>query len=84
MGVRERVARLVSELPQEAQYPAQGRTLFVDLATQAGSPDPQWLARQLSLIYDGAVTSAWMDKDRETAAASRSIAEALVNATLGA
>jgi len=34
MGIRERVARLVSELPQEPQYPAQGRTLFVDLATR--------------------------------------------------
>src|SRR5947207_8005722 len=31
MGIRERVARLVSELPQEPQYPAQGRTLFIDL-----------------------------------------------------
>src|SRR5207248_6144277 len=34
MGIRERVARLASELPKEPQYPAQGRTLFVDLATQ--------------------------------------------------
>jgi len=34
MGVRERVARLVGELPKAPQYPAQGRTLFVDLATR--------------------------------------------------
>jgi len=34
MGIRGRVARLVAELPQEPEYPAQGRTLFVDLATR--------------------------------------------------
>jgi aldehyde:ferredoxin oxidoreductase len=34
MGIRDRVARLVSELPHDPQYPAQGRTLFVDLATR--------------------------------------------------
>src|SRR3954463_281993 len=31
MSARDRVARLVSELPQAAQYPTQGATLFVDL-----------------------------------------------------
>jgi aldehyde:ferredoxin oxidoreductase len=34
MGIRDRVARLVSELPKEPQYPAQGRTLFVDVETR--------------------------------------------------
>ena len=34
MGIRGRVARLVADLPQEPEYPAQGRTLFVDLATR--------------------------------------------------
>jgi aldehyde:ferredoxin oxidoreductase len=29
--IRERVARLLSELPRRAQYPTQGATLFVDL-----------------------------------------------------
>jgi aldehyde:ferredoxin oxidoreductase len=32
MAIRDRVARLVAELPQEAQFPTQGRTVFVDLA----------------------------------------------------
>jgi aldehyde:ferredoxin oxidoreductase len=32
MSIRDRVARLVAELPQEPQFPTQGRTLFVDLA----------------------------------------------------
>jgi aldehyde:ferredoxin oxidoreductase len=31
MGIRDRVARLVSELPQEPQFPTQGATIFVDL-----------------------------------------------------
>jgi aldehyde:ferredoxin oxidoreductase len=32
MGLRDRVARLLAELPSEPQYPTQGRTLFIDLA----------------------------------------------------
>ncbi|HEX9367284.1 MAG TPA: aldehyde ferredoxin oxidoreductase C-terminal domain-containing protein [Vicinamibacterales bacterium] len=31
MSVRDRVARLMAELPQAAQYPTQGATVFVDL-----------------------------------------------------
>ncbi len=31
MSVRDRVARLVAELPQVAQFPTQGGTLFIDL-----------------------------------------------------
>ena len=31
MSIRDRVARLVAELPQAPQYPTQGATLFVDL-----------------------------------------------------
>ena len=31
MSVRDRVARLVAELPQAAQFPTQGATLFIDL-----------------------------------------------------
>jgi aldehyde:ferredoxin oxidoreductase len=34
MGIRDRVARLVVELPRDPQYPAQGRTVFVDLETR--------------------------------------------------
>jgi aldehyde:ferredoxin oxidoreductase len=35
MAVRDRVARLVSELPQEPQFPTQGATVFVDLERRA-------------------------------------------------
>ena len=31
MGIRERVARLLGEMPSESQFPSQGATLFVDL-----------------------------------------------------
>ena len=31
MGVRERVAKLVGEMPRAAEFPSQGATLFVDL-----------------------------------------------------
>ena len=31
MAIRDRVARLLGELPHEAQYPTQGATVFVDL-----------------------------------------------------
>ena len=31
MGIRDRVARLVAELPPAPQFPTQGATLFIDL-----------------------------------------------------
>jgi aldehyde:ferredoxin oxidoreductase len=31
MGIRERVGRLLAEMPRDAQFPSQGATLFVDL-----------------------------------------------------
>ena len=34
MSIDDRVARLLTELPQSAQFPTQGATLFVDLARQ--------------------------------------------------
>lgn len=58
--------------------------LFTDLAGEAGAPDPVGLARQLVLVYDGASVSARMDRDAPTvAAASRRVAAALIEASLG-
>src|SRR5437773_826109 len=37
------------------------RSLFLDLAKEAGARDPEQLAQQLVLLYDGAGISAWMD-----------------------
>jgi AcrR family transcriptional regulator len=56
------------------------RSLFADLARQSGARDPDLLARQLVLLYDGATMSGRMDRDRTTAAAARAMAAGLVDA----
>ena len=58
------------------------RSLFVDLARDAGARDPEELGRQLMLLYDGAAISAWMDHNLSAAHAARSVATALVDAAL--
>jgi AcrR family transcriptional regulator len=58
------------------------RSLFLDLATEAGAASPEQLARQLVLIYDGAGISAWMDRDPSAADAARAAAAALVDAAI--
>ena len=46
------------------------RSLFLDLAKEAGAADPEHLAQQLVLLYDGAGISAWMDHDASIAQAA--------------
>ena len=58
------------------------RSLFLELADQAGAPRPTALAKQLSLVNDGAFIAAWMDGDRTAAATARTIATMLVNTAL--
>lgn len=60
------------------------RSLFRDLAKEAGAADPEHLARQLVLLHDGAYISAWLDHDASTAQAARTIAAALVDAAIPA
>jgi AcrR family transcriptional regulator len=63
-------------------YRAWIRALFTDLAEQAGATDPPELARQLQVIYDGAILSARMDHDPSIATSARAAAEALLDASL--
>ena len=58
------------------------RALLTDLAAQAGVPEPEALARQLHLLYDGSGQSARMDHDPAAAAAARAAAAALLDAAL--
>ena len=60
------------------------RSLFADLAESAGAVDPQGLARQLVLLYDGAMVSARMDRNPGSAAAARTVAASLIDAAVTA
>jgi AcrR family transcriptional regulator len=63
-------------------YRGDVRQLFVELATQVGARDPELLASQLQMIYDGASLSVRMDHDPDIAIAQRAAAEALVQVAL--
>jgi len=65
------------------QFRAWIRTMFIDLAQQAGAPDPATLGRQLHLIYDGAGLAGRMDHhDSAIAPAARGAVEALLATAL--
>jgi len=55
------------------------RSLFTDLATAAGAREPQALAAQLVLLYDGASAGARMDRNPGAAASARAIASLLLD-----
>jgi AcrR family transcriptional regulator len=63
-------------------YRADVRALFTRLAEQAGAPEPETLARQLHLIYDGAGVSVRMDRDRTAPLGARAAAATLLEAAL--
>ena len=54
-------------------------SLFLDLAYAAGAPDPETLAGQLVVLYDGAGISAWLDHNPAVAKVSAGAAKALVD-----
>jgi AcrR family transcriptional regulator len=58
------------------------RSLFRDLAEQAGAANPDLMAHQLTMLYDGAVVTARMDRDPNAAATARTVAVSLVDAAL--
>jgi AcrR family transcriptional regulator len=55
------------------------RSLLVDLARQAGSGDPEELAGELMLLYDGAVVNGSIERDRKGARIARRLAERLID-----
>ncbi|MFJ3307454.1 TetR/AcrR family transcriptional regulator [Streptomyces sp. NPDC086549] len=63
-------------------YRAWIRALFTDLARDAGAADPEALARQLHLLYDGGGLSARMDRDPSAGATTRVAASVLIDAAL--
>lgn len=56
------------------------RGLFASLAEEAGYADPEGLSRQLLLLYDGAGTSARLDRDPSASTTARAAAAALLAA----
>jgi AcrR family transcriptional regulator len=56
------------------------RTMFVTLATEADVADPDALARQFHLLYDGAATAARMDHDPSAATTARAAAAVILEA----
>jgi hypothetical protein len=58
------------------------RALLAELAEQAGVADPDSLARQLHLLYDGSGQAARMDHDPTAAATARAAAATLLDAAL--
>ncbi|MFE2428168.1 TetR/AcrR family transcriptional regulator [Streptomyces sp. NPDC059373] len=64
------------------EYRAWIRALFTGLAKDAGVADPEALAKQLQLLYDGAGLSARMDRDPTAAVAARAAASALLDAAV--
>jgi AcrR family transcriptional regulator len=62
------------------EYRGWVRDLFTDLAAAAGAADPQRLARQLVLLYDGAGISARMDHDPDAGTEARDAATTLIDA----
>ncbi len=57
------------------------RGLFTDLARKAGARDPEALARQLVLLYDGAAVSGQMDAAGGAALAARDAAMLLMKSS---
>jgi AcrR family transcriptional regulator len=70
------------ELATES-YRADIRELFTGLATEARVADPELLASQLQLVYDGGALSMRMDRDPEIAVPLRAAAATLVAAAIG-
>jgi AcrR family transcriptional regulator len=82
--VAAKVQALPGDLVDEVtgEYRAWLHELFLTLVSAAKVSQPEDLAEQLVLLYDGAGISAWMDQRPATVNTSRTIAAALIDAAL--
>jgi AcrR family transcriptional regulator len=53
--------------------------LFADLARQAGAADPDRVAQELRVLYDGALLSAHVDASNTAVATARAMAEMVLD-----
>lgn len=60
------------------------RETLTELAAALGVPDPEGLARQLTLLYDGALAQSRLDPSPAAAEAAKDAANELVDAAVGA
>jgi AcrR family transcriptional regulator len=60
------------------------RGFLADLAAGAGATDPGQLARQIHLVYDGAMTARSLDADADVTASAKAAAGVLLDAALRA
>jgi AcrR family transcriptional regulator len=58
-------------------------TMFLELATGIGVPQPRQLARQLHALYDGGIIAARSEHDSSIAADTRAAAQALIDTYTG-
>jgi AcrR family transcriptional regulator len=58
--------------------------LFADLAKQDGAADPDRVAQQLRVLYDGAMVSAHLDTSSTAVAAARAMAEVVLDQAIRA
>jgi AcrR family transcriptional regulator len=63
------------------EHKARVRMWVRDLARQAGAPQPSELARELTLLLDGALAAGTLDDGPAAAQSARAAARALVDAT---
>ena len=56
------------------------RSLLNDLARELGAADPEQLGRQLTLLYDGVLVAAAMDRDPSAALEAKAMVAALLDA----
>ncbi len=77
-GAESRPGSVVEEISDQTR--AWVRSLFIELAEAAGAADPEGLASQLVLLYDGASIGARMDRNPNAAATARAVAAALLDA----